>query len=432
MAFRGALIGCLAALAPWVGARADAPALLSVQFAPVTQGTEIILTLAKPAAFHAEVTGAAAGRVEVTVDATGVALGATAGRGFGAVASFRADAAEPGRTRYVFDLARPATIAAAHLVTGRPGAPVRAVVDLAVADPIAMAAVAGQVVRGTLVAEPSPAPEQHPVPATRLAARKPDRTASSQLARVPPVVPIPTIKRTIVIDPGHGGIDPGADSIAGYPEKEITLATARALRRVLEDTGRYRVVLTRDGDVYLKLSERVRRARAAHGDLFVSLHADSLGGGPLQPVAERGHARGVSVYTLSETATDAESERLAQSENRADALDGVDLKDKSDDVAGILVDLAVRGTVNDGNRFAGQLVKSFRDEHIALFPRMPHRSAGFAVLKAPDIPSVLVEMGYLSDIGEARGLAEPAYRARIAAAIAEAVDRYFALTEAAR
>jgi len=429
--FSGAFIGSLLAVAAWGGACAAAPSVLSVQFAPLANGTEIVLTLANPTAFQAEVAGAAgSGQIEVTVEATGVALGATAGRGFGAVSSFRESSAESGRTRYVFDLAQPMTIAATHLVPGRAGGPVRAVIDLAPAEPIAMAAMIGQVVNPTPVAEPLRPKEKLPIPAAKPVAKRVERAPASRVAQAPPIAP--AAKHTIVIDPGHGGIDPGADSIAGYPEKEITLATARALRRALEDTGRYRVVLTRDSDIYLKLPERVRRARAAHGDLFISLHADSLGGGPLEPAALRGHARGASIYTLSETATDAESERLAQHENRADSLGGVDLSDKSDDVAGILVDLAVRETVNDGNRFAGLVVKSFRNEHIDLFPRMPHRSAGFAVLKAPDIPSVLVEMGYLSDISEARGLADPAYRARIATALTEAVDRYFALTEAAR
>lgn len=419
MALRAVLVLWVAVLTSWAGACHAAPELLAVQFAPAANGTEIVLSLAAAAPLHAAVTGtAAAGRVEITIDATGVALGATAGRGFGPVASFRADSAEPGHTRYVFDLSQPVTIQAARIEPGKPGAPVHVVVVLMPADALAMAAVAGQVVTPTLVAPPPAAP------VTVAHAAKPRATPQAPAL-------VAAAKRVIVVDPGHGGIDPGADSVAGYREKEITLAAARVLKRVLEDTGRYRVVLTRDRDVYLKLPERVRRARAAHGDLFVSLHADSLGGG-LEPASVRGHASGASIYTLSETATDAESERLAQHENRADALGRVDLKDESDDVAGILVDLTVRGTVNDGNRFAAMLVKSFRQDRIALFPRMPHRSAGFAVLKAPDIPSVLIEMGYLSDISEAHGLADPAYRTRMAIAISEAVDRYFALTEAAR
>jgi N-acetylmuramoyl-L-alanine amidase len=210
----------------------------------------------------------------------------------------------------------------------------------------------------------------------------------------------------------------------GYHEKEVTLATARTLKRVLEQTGRYQVVLTRDDDTYLKLHERVLRARAAHGDLFVSLHADSVAGG-------EGDARGASIYTLSETASDAESERYAQRENRADALGG-GLGAQSDDVAGILVDLTVRETVNGGNRFANLLVETMQRQGVSLFPRLPHRSAGFAVLKAPDIPSVLVEMGYLSDRSDARALADPGHQLQIAKAVAAGIDRYFAWVQAAR
>jgi N-acetylmuramoyl-L-alanine amidase len=231
-------------------------------------------------------------------------------------------------------------------------------------------------------------------------------------------------KRTIVIDAGHGGIDPGAESVAGYHEKEITLATARLLRRDLEQTGRYKVVLTRDSDVYLKLHERVARARSAHGDLFISLHADS--------VANDRPTRGASIYTLSETASDSESDRYAQRENRADAIGGVDLGDQSDDVAGILVDLTVRETVNDGNRLAGMMVDSLEHQRVSLLPNTPHRSAGFAVLKSPDIPSVLIEMGYLSDISDARALADPRHQAQIALAIREGVDRYFAWLQISR
>jgi N-acetylmuramoyl-L-alanine amidase len=240
----------------------------------------------------------------------------------------------------------------------------------------------------------------------------------------PSIASIISPKRTIVIDAGHGGIDPGAESVAGYHEKEITLATARMLRRTLEQTGRYKVVLTRDSDVYLKLHERVARARAAHGNLFISLHADSTD-------SDR-TPRGASIYTLSETASDAESERYAQRENRADAIGGVDLDRQSDDVAGILVDLTVRETVNDGNRLAGMMVDSLQHGGVSLLPTTPHRSAGFAVLKSPDIPSVLIEMGYLSDMSDARALADPRHQQQIASAIAEGVDRYFAWLQVSR
>jgi N-acetylmuramoyl-L-alanine amidase len=291
-----------------------------------------------------------------------------------------------------------------------------------------------------LIAEPPPSPEPAPKPVVvKPVAPEPREDPVKPVAAMPVaavVGPLPPKKggktmesiisprRTIVIDAGHGGVDPGAESVAGYHEKEITLATARVLARTLEATGRYKVVLTRDSDVYLKLHERVNRARAAHGDLFISLHADSA-------VADKS-TRGASIYTLSETASDAESDRYAQRENRADAIGGVALGDQSDDVAGILVDLTVRETVNDGNRLAGMMVDSLEHHSIMLLPTTPHRSAGFAVLKSPDIPSVLIEMGYLSDMADARALADPRHQQQIASAIADGVDRYFAWLQVSR
>jgi N-acetylmuramoyl-L-alanine amidase len=210
---------------------------------------------------------------------------------------------------------------------------------------------------GALIDKPQPQDRPPPEALTPVAAKQIKPLPALRSQPITPVAdivsPVPAAKggksiesiispkRTIVIDAGHGGIDPGAESVAGYHEKEITLATARILARTLEATGRYKVVLTRDSDVYLKLHERVARARAAHGSLFISLHADSA-------ISDRS-TRGASIYTLSETASDTESERYAQRENRADAIGGVDLGDQSDDVAGILVDLTVRETVNDGN-----------------------------------------------------------------------------------
>ena len=281
--------------------------------------------------------------------------------------------------------------------------------------------------------EPEPPPRaavlvSPPEPVQPKPARpKPTSIIKAAMAAVsaPRITAAAPSKPVIVIDAGHGGVDPGAESVAGYHEKEITLATARLLRRTLEQSGRYKVVLTRDSDVYLKLHERVRRARAAQGNLFISLHADSVPGGSST-------VHGASIYTLSETSTDAESERLAQRENRADAIGGVDLGDQSDDVAGILVDLTVRETVNDGNRLAGMMVDALQHQGISLLSSDPHRSAGFAVLKSPDIPSVLIEMGYLSDIADARGLADPRHESQIAKAIGEGVDRYFTWLQTAR
>ncbi len=236
----------------------------------------------------------------------------------------------------------------------------------------------------------------------------PGSDTTGEAARAPPVV---------VIDPGHGGADPGAIGVNGVMEKTLTLAVALELRRLLESTGRYRVALTRSDDEYVGLRERIARARAARGDLFLSLHADSVG---------RPHTRGASVYTLSERASDAEAERLATKENKADIIAGADLGEHDAVVATILIDLAQRGTKNKAVGFADLVA----EEIGAVTPllRRHRRFAGFAVLKAPDIPSVLIELGYLSNATDARKLASAAHQQQMVRAIARAVDRYFSLS----
>lgn len=220
----------------------------------------------------------------------------------------------------------------------------------------------------------------------------------------------------IVIDAGHGGVDPGATAITGLHEKDLTLAVARELRRQLLLTGRYRVVLTRDRDHLIPLRGRVQRAQEARGDLFISLHADTIG---------RGQVHGLSIYTLSDTASDTETAALAKRENRDTVINGVTLSDERADVANILIDLAMRDSVNQSNRLANTLLKSVRAEKIRLLEQRPHRAAGFVVLKAVNMPSVLVEMGYLSNSDEATKLAEPAYQASLARGILNGIDGYF-------
>jgi len=459
---------------PQAEGRTGAP-LFAVQLSANAASTKVTIGLGQAAPFHA-VTLAPD---QIAVDFDGVTLipASTVASGVGLVRSYHAEPVGGG-VRLVLDLARPATIVSSQALPGSrvlielaPGAaPVTRMASLPLARPPAPARPLqhdggqhndGPDEIGALIAEPPPAAQSEQPMAVKPVALKPPPVASPatrpmlhedvpvepepEVRDNPPVAPAvdvvsplppkkagkgPTMesiispKRTIVIDAGHGGIDPGAESVAGYHEKEITLATARILARTLEATGRYKVVLTRDSDVYLKLHERVARARAAHGNLFISLHADSA-------VADRS-TRGASIYTLSETASDAESERYAQRENRADAIGGVALGDQSDDVAGILVDLTVRETVNDGNRLAGMMTDSLERHGVMLLPTTPHRSAGFAVLKSPDIPSVLIEMGYLSDMADARALADPRHQQQIAGAIADGVDRYFAWLQVSR
>jgi N-acetylmuramoyl-L-alanine amidase len=274
------------------------------------------------------------------------------------------------------------------------------------------------------VAPPSPpAPIEAPSsPRTQAAAVVPP--ASLPTAPTPPARGKTTAgPRLVVIDAGHGGVDPGAESVAGYFEKEVTYAASIAVKQALDGSGRYRVVLTRASDDFVVLGDRVKLGRQAAGELFISLHADSTADGPMTAAGRS--ARGATVYTLSGKASDAQAERLARKENRADLLGGVSLADQDADVAGILADLTMRETMNQSNRFAATVVRELESAGIRTVAN-PHRSAGFAVLKAPDMPSILVEMGYLSDSSDSKLLADPAHQRRFAQAMLRAVDRYFA------
>jgi N-acetylmuramoyl-L-alanine amidase len=223
-------------------------------------------------------------------------------------------------------------------------------------------------------------------------------------------------KPLIIIDPGHGGVDPGAHGINDTNEKNVTLALAKKLKATLESTGHYRVALTRDKDIFIKLRDRVTFARDREADLFISLHADSVG--------ERSNVSGVSIYTLSEKASDAQTAKLAEQENKVDLIAGIDLSAEDQDVANILVDLAMRDTMNQSNFFANKVVEKLKANSVRLLDR-PHRSAGFAVLKAPDIPSVLVETGFMSNQKEVTLLNSDSHREKLAKAITSAVETYF-------
>jgi N-acetylmuramoyl-L-alanine amidase len=218
----------------------------------------------------------------------------------------------------------------------------------------------------------------------------------------------------VVLDPGHGGIDPGAIGHSGVYEKDVALAAAREVARQLEATRRYRVRLTRKDDEFIPLPERVARARAAGGDLFLSIHADALPNAGM---------RGASVYTLSEQASDKEAAALAARENKADLIAGIDLSHHEPVVSEILIDLARRQTNNLSIRLARELVTELGHEVRLL--NNSHRSAGFVVLKAPDIPSALVEMGCLSNRTEEQLLQRPSYQHKLATGLVRSINDYF-------
>jgi N-acetylmuramoyl-L-alanine amidase len=221
----------------------------------------------------------------------------------------------------------------------------------------------------------------------------------------------------VVLDPGHGGIDTGTKGLSGENEKDVVLEFALMLRDKLERGGKFRVAMTRSDDTFIPLGDRVRFARARNAALFISIHADSL------PRSE-GQAEGATVYTLSDHASDAEAARLAEAENKADVIAGVDLTAEPNDVANILVDLAQRETKTFSNQFARTLVGELKST--AKLHRHPLKSAGFKVLLAPDVPSVLVELGFMSTKDDLKQLMSPAWRARSADALVQAVDAFLA------
>lgn len=221
----------------------------------------------------------------------------------------------------------------------------------------------------------------------------------------------------VVLDPGHGGRDPGAIGGAGTQEKRITLAAALELKRQLERNGRCRVVLTRARDVFVPLGARIDLARQRQAALFLSLHADSAPG-----------ARGASVYTLSETASDALAAGLARRENLADRAGGLAMPSVPPEVQRILLSLMRRETRSGSEKLARLAVAALEGE-VALLPNT-HRRAGFVVLKAPDVPAALVEMGFLSNPVDEAALQRPAHRARLVTALAEAVEGFLATRQA--
>jgi len=243
--------------------------------------------------------------------------------------------------------------------------------------------------------------------------------ARKSLAKPPP----PFRPKLIALDPGHGGRDPGALGVRGTQEKAVVWAIAGELRQQLMAAGRYRVMLTRSGDSYVPLRERVARAQAVKADLFLSIHADSH---PDPGV------RGASVYTLSEEASDREAAALAARENRADkVVSGVPLASQSDTVARALVAMSQRGTVNDSCRLADTIVLTFGQNGVRLLPRT-HRTAGFAVLTSPDIPAALVELGYLSNVQDEKLLTVRQHQLALARALRASIDAHFAMGAAIR
>ena len=221
-------------------------------------------------------------------------------------------------------------------------------------------------------------------------------------------------KKVVVIDPGHGGIDPGAVAPTATKEKDVVLAFAKALKLQMDATGRHHAILTRSDDTFVSLKDRVALARKEGADLFIAIHADTVRGKSVT---------GTTIYTLSETASDAEAEALAQKENRADVIAGIDLGQQNVDVADILIDLVHRESRNQATVFSRAALRHFKP--VTKMTGKPLRSAGFTVLKAPDVPSILIELGFLSNAKDEERMTSPAWQKTLADALSDAIDGYF-------
>ncbi|MGI8724315.1 MAG: N-acetylmuramoyl-L-alanine amidase [Methyloceanibacter sp.] len=312
----------------------------------------------------------------------------------GLVTAYRFGLFAPGKSRIVLDIGGPFLIDKAFVLDPSDNQPARLVIDLVPTDAATFTA--------------------------KLAESRAKTAASVADIRPPePQVQPSRGKPVVVLDPGHGGVDPGTRGESGITEKEVVLTFAKILKAKLDAVGRYEIFLTREDDTFLPLRERVAFAQAKAAGLFLSIHADSV---PKHPDL----ARGATLYTLSEQASDDEAKELAAKENFSDAIAGVELQDESDEVvANILLDLARRETQNRSVVFARSMVGELHEGRAGLHSKAM-KSAGFRVLKAPDVPSVLLELGFLSNADDEKRLTSDAWQNSTADAIVAAIDTYFA------
>jgi N-acetylmuramoyl-L-alanine amidase len=311
----------------------------------------------------------------------------------GLVSNYRFGLFRPGNSRVVIDVTRPVKVARHAILGGGKAGAKRFFIDL---EPVSKAGF--ETARATVYSRQWKTPQ----PAAPAKPREPNAKARGDGRHI------------VMIDPGHGGVDPGAIGPRGTFESHVTLSVAKHVKKALEGSGKYIVKLTRNRDIYIPLRDRFDKAEAEKAELFISLHADTI---------KNPKVRGASVYTLSERASDKEAEALATKENRSDIIAGVDLTQQSDTVASVLISLRQRHTMDESAHFArfmvGNLGKSIR------LLRNTHRFAGFAVLKSPDVPSVLVELGYLSNKHDEKMLKSKKFHAKVSTAIRRAVDAFF-------
>lgn len=346
----------------------------------------------------------------------------TSGRGL--IRSFRYGMVMPGASRVVIDLTGPSKVDKSYVLDGANDQPPRLIVELSAVD---RAAFKAALVQQASVQQVQDKPSQDKPAQDK---QTQDKQAGDKDALLRPAIladaasdntgttpaKAPDTRPVIVLDPGHGGIDNGTVAESGENEKDIVLDFAKALRDRIEKSGKYRVVMTRSDDTFVPLGDRVKIARNQTAALFVSIHADSL------PKSE-GDAQGATIYTLSDKASDAEAAALAESENKADAIAGINLTEEPTDVADILIDLTQRETRAFSNRFAKTLFNEMKS--VARMHKNPLKSAGFKVLKAHDVPSVLIELGYVSNKDDLQHLVSEGWRSKTVGSVNTAVDAFF-------
>tara|TARA_B100000214_G_scaffold146980_2_gene105026 strand:+ start:3245 stop:4345 length:1101 start_codon:yes stop_codon:yes gene_type:complete len=319
----------------------------------------------------------------------------------GGVLGYRFGLLKPGISRVVIDLSKPLLVDKHFIIKPGSKPQSRLVIDLV------------PTTRIQFLAYLKKSRNQKAVELPKLNLLKQKHQRVQEFQKKSPQQKIKKSKR-IVIDPGHGGVDPGAIGLQGSYEKKIVLMAAKSIEKILVKSGRYDVILTRKSDRFIPLRKRVAIARRAQADLFISLHADSI---------KNGAVRGATVYTLSENASDREAAQLAERENKSDLIAGIDLNAESQEVTDILIDLVQRETMNQSAVFAGAVVQEITKK--IKTHRRPHKFAGFAVLKALDIPSILLEMGYLSNIEDETLLNTETFQKKLGLAILLGLDRYF-------
>jgi N-acetylmuramoyl-L-alanine amidase len=392
----------------------DVPTAIAARVAGDETRTRFVADLSAPVGFTAYALPDPY-RVVIDLPAVSFELPPEAGRNtLGLVSEFRFGPLGEGRSRIVLDTRGPVLIEKSFLLDPEAGQPARIVVDLIrtgekefadrlkADEPAALAAIA---------AAEDAVPKPRPRPGSEAEA----------LPQQQPAPKRPGGRKLVVIDPGHGGIDPGAIGSRKTREKDVVLAYGLELKKVLEASNTIDVMMTRSDDRFLTLRDRVRVARDNEADLFIAIHADTVRGP---------EARGATIYTLSEKASDAEAEALAHKENRADIIAGIHLEAESEEVTDILIDLVQRESKTHALVFARKAVAEMSP--VTDFTGKPIRSAGFVVLKAPDVPSVLVELGYLSSRHDEQQLTDPAWREKVAKAMASAIEKYFSRQLAAK